>query len=183
MKMLLLSAAALGAVALAPALAQSVQTPHSGHHLAQPMTRTAVVQKVQEHFARLDSNRDGFVTKAEMETAKANWRENAPERAEKRQSKRFDRLDSNDDGSISRSEFDSAHGKSADHKRMMRHGGFAGHMFEMADANKDGRVSLQEATTAAAAHFDGADANHDGTLTREEMRAAHKAMRATTGRR
>ena len=51
-------------------------------------------------------------------------------------------------------------------------------MFATADANKDGKVSLQEANAAAAAHFDKADANRDGTLTPEERRAAHKAMRA-----
>ena len=44
-----------------------------------------------------------------------------------------------------------------------------GHMFEMADANKDGRVSVQEATAAALQHFESADANRDGTVTRDEM--------------
>ena len=47
-------------------------------------------------------------------------------------------------------------------------GGFGGHLFDMADANKDGRVSLAEAQAAALAHFDSADANHDGKITPDE---------------
>ena len=48
--------------------------------------------------------------------------------------------------------------------------GFGGRMFTMADANKDGRLSLQEATALSLQHFDSADANRDGTVTREERR-------------
>jgi hypothetical protein len=73
-----------------------------------------------------------------------------------------------------------------DHRRMaglMRGmhpgmGGFGGRMFEMADANKDGRVSLQEAQTAALQHFDMADLNHDGRITREERMQRMQQMRA-----
>jgi len=51
-------------------------------------------------------------------------------------------------------------------------------MFEMADANKDGRVTLQEAQAAALRHFDMADANRDGQITPEERRQARQRMRA-----
>ena len=62
--------------------------------------------------------------------------------------------------------------------RMHMHGAsFGGHLFEMADANRDGRVSLQEATNAAVQHFDRADLNHDGKLTPDERRQAHQLMR------
>jgi Ca2+-binding EF-hand superfamily protein len=46
--------------------------------------------------------------------------------------------------------------------------GLGGHLFEMADANHDGRVSLAEAQAAALAHFDKADRNHDGRITPDE---------------
>lgn len=115
----------------------------------------------------------------------------------------FDRLDTNHDGSISRQEFMASQpqvheqrvivmrdGNSAagtpqrgEHEMQGMHmfgmgmGGFGGHLFEMADTNHDGRVSLQEAETAALAHFDRADLNHDGKLTPEERQQAHQLMR------
>ena len=52
-------------------------------------------------------------------------------------------------------------------------GGMGMHLFEMADANHDGRVSLAEAQAAALAHFDRADLNHDGKITPDE----HQQMR------
>ena len=61
--------------------------------------------------------------------------------------------------------------------RGMGMGGFGGHLFEMADANHDGRVSLQEGEAAALSHFDRADLNHDGRLTPEERSQAHQLMR------
>ncbi len=53
-----------------------------------------------------------------------------------------------------------------------------GHMFDMADSNRDGRVTLQEAQTVALRHFDMADANRDGQVTPDERRQARKRMRA-----
>jgi Ca2+-binding EF-hand superfamily protein len=54
-------------------------------------------------------------------------------------------------------------------------------MFDIADANKDGRVSLEEAQQAALRQFDAADLNHDGVLTPDERRQASKAERAKRG--
>ena len=119
MKTLLLSAAAAGSLALVgPALAQTApdsQVAIEMHH--SPMTRTAAVEMVQSHFAKLDANRDGFLTKAEMDSAHDRMRSKAKTRIEKRMGEHgdmpgrgamFDRLDSNHDGSISREEFTSA---------------------------------------------------------------------------
>jgi hypothetical protein len=109
----------------------------------------------------------------------------------------FDRLDANRDGNISRSEFESAHAQRQERRVVirekregagasgamhgMRHGGgmggLGGHMFDMADANRDGRVTMQEATAAAYRHFDMADVNRDGKITREERMQMHQRMR------
>jgi hypothetical protein len=59
----------------------------------------------------------------------------------------------------------------------MHGGGMMGQLFDMADANHDGRITLAEATDAAARHFDQADLNHDGKLTPDERRQAHQMMR------
>jgi Ca2+-binding EF-hand superfamily protein len=61
--------------------------------------------------------------------------------------------------------------------RGMGHGGM-GHgmgmrMFEMADANKDGKVTLAEMTKVRLDHFDQVDTNHDGQITPEERHTFH----------
>jgi len=115
----------------------------------------------------------------------------------------FDQLDTNHDGNISRQEFmahrpqvreervivmrDGPQGAAGapvppleGHPGMMRMhmhmagmGRLGGQLFEMADANHDGRVSLAEAQAAALAHFDKVDLNHDGKLTPEERAQGH----------
>jgi hypothetical protein len=55
--------------------------------------------------------------------------------------------------------------------------GFGGRMFDTADANKDGRISLDEAQQLALQHFDADDLNHDGILTPDERREARKLTR------
>jgi Ca2+-binding EF-hand superfamily protein len=114
----------------------------------------------------------------------------------------FDRMDVNRDGVLSRQEFTSARanrqqrlaGADGQNRRRlgeagargMRGGGMGagmgmaalrGRMFDMADINRDARVSLQEATVAAYRHFDMADANRDGQVTRDERKALHQRMR------
>jgi len=113
----------------------------------------------------------------------------------------FDRLDTNHDGTITRQEFttaqpqvrrervivmrDGAPGAPGTpgtpgmgmHMRGMGMGGFGGHMFDKADTNKDGRVSLAEAQAMALAHFDKADANRDGRITPEERQQMHQLRR------
>jgi Ca2+-binding EF-hand superfamily protein len=189
MKTLLFSAVALCAIAgFAPALAASAPAPQQSQHQVKAMTRAEMVQKVQERFARLDANKDGYVTKAEMESAQASMHQRMAGHMEQPASAMFDRMDANHDGSVTRTEFEAPHTAMADRmegKRMgMRsmHRAMDEHMFATADGNNDGRVSLQEATAAAAARFDRLDANHDGTITPDERRAARKAMRGSPGR-
>ena len=56
--------------------------------------------------------------------------------------------------------------------------GLRGRMFDMADANRDGRVTMAEGTAAAYRHFDMADANRDGQITRDERLQMRQRMRA-----
>jgi hypothetical protein len=163
------------------------------------MTRDEVVRHVRELFARFDTNRDGFITKDEIHASRGmmtmhmhasmekGMREHAMDMPMGEPGAMFDRLDTNHDGVISRQEFMAAHSQMRErHASMMMHDrnapghmhgmGMGAHLFEMADANHDGRVSLQEAEAAALAHFDRADLNHDGKLTPEERRQAHQLM-------
>ena len=191
MKTILFAGAALLAL---PALAQVATPAAAPAPAAKVHTRATVQAHVAEAFAKFDSNRDGFVTKAEADAQRGQMRakfaERRADRHENRREHRFEQLDTNHDGSINRAEFDAAHAKRD--ARVAEHGGkrmgkamrgmggmhgFGGHMFEMADANKDGRVSLQEAQGAALRHFDTADANRDGQITREERQQMRQKMR------
>jgi hypothetical protein len=142
-----------------------------------------------ELFARLDTNRDGQVTRAEFDArraARAQAQAPAPERAQ-RGEQMFARLDTDRNGAISKTELGARRQLRA--QRLARHGKlvaqdggrFGGHMFAMADADKDGRVTLQEAQSAALRHFDMADANKDGQVTREERRQMRQQMRGHGG--
>jgi hypothetical protein len=159
-------------------------------------TREDVVKHVRELFGHLDSNRDGFITRDEADIVKmamgdGDMRNHFEERLAGRDGPRpdrgaaFDRLDTNKDGMISRDEFMSAKPRIEERRMIvMREGGEAGgpgkmrmhrmgmglhgRLFDKADANHDGKVSLQEATDAALRHFDMADANRDGKITPDE---------------
>ena len=112
----------------------------------------------------------------------------------------FDRLDSNHDGTISRQEFTAGHKRMEQRRVVIMRGGndahpmpgmegmgmrmhdmgsngrgegMANRLFGMADANRDGRVSLQEAEAAVLAHFDRVDRNRDGRVSPDERRQSH----------
>lgn len=209
MKIFLLGAAALS-VAL-PAMAQVQPVPPAPPVMAVPpappiapraervQTRNEVVAKIRDHFARIDTNRDGFITTAEAEAMRGQHKtDRQAGRDGKRWAKRdgvrgnpaaaFDRIDANHDGMLSRDEFAKARELRGERRmamrgapgvpgRMHRMGGMMrGHMLKMADLDKDGRVSLQEATTRALQHFDQADANRDGQITPDERRSIHQRM-------
>jgi hypothetical protein len=211
--------AAAAAVALSPAIAQTAQpAPHvtiqHAPKAAKTHTRAEVGAHVRTMFEKLDSNRDGYVTKAEAQAARGDRAGRMMKRMQRRaagdriagaapnRGAMFDRLDTNRDGSISRSEFESAptpherrvvirekrDGAAAPGAANEVHGmhgrrmggmgmGLRGHIFDMADANRDGRVTLQEATTAAYRHFDTADINRDGRITPDERIQMRQRMR------
>ena len=192
--------AAVAALIAIPAIAQV-----GGERRAnpsEPMTRAAVQAHVEARFARVDANRDGFVTRAEADARIAAARGERQARRGERRAQLFDRLDADRNGSISRAEFDAhaaaraAHrggpgaegrgGRRMGHARMMRRhhgamaggrGGFGPAMFDRLDADHDGRVSLAEASSRALAMFDRADADRNGTVTPEERRASIQRFR------
>lgn len=200
----LAAGAALAQPAPAPAPTPQLQVMQVHRGPEKTMTRDEMVAHVRNMFAKLDTNRDGFVTREEADAAHSRMAGEMRERFAKRLAERgdmprpdrgaaFDRLDTNKDGMISRQEFMSAKPEMHERRMIVMHeggeGGMPGMMrmhagmglgrglFEMADVNKDGRVSVQEATTAALQHFDAADLNRDGKLTPEERRQAHQQLR------
>jgi hypothetical protein len=191
MKKIILSGAAAAALIATPTFAQQAQ---GGFERGQGVTRAQVETRVRASFARVDANRDGFVTQTEAQSFRQNVRAERQENRAERREARFARLDANRDGSISRAEFFArrdraeqgerrglraerrAERRAARLERRGQRGGFAarlgnGRLFERLDGNRDGRVSLAEATAVRLRAFDRADANRDGRVTREERRA------------
>ena len=202
---IVLAGAALAQTPVAQA-PQPLPAPHLAPVADRIDTRDELVAKVREHFAQLDTNRDGSLTREEADAGRVamrdRFRHRLGERGELRREHRdpaqaFDRLDTNKDGAISRDEFAKGHEQRIERRmvikdgqaapgapgiaprgmRMHRFGGMmGGRMFETADANKDGRVTLQEATDSAVRHFDMADANRDGRITPEERQQMRRQM-------
>lgn len=207
MKKILLIGASLAALLTAPALAvQATDVKLAAPKPAQ--TRADVQKRVAERFAMIDANKDGAVTQAEIDTRRAEGKAKRQEMRAAHREKLFAALDTDKNGSISKAEFNAPRPDRADRaergergERGGKHwGGKRGHRGHFAggpgggwggrggmgaggwmmrlDANKDGKVTLAEATKPALDRFDRADTNKDGTLTQEERKAAREAMRA-----
>lgn len=153
----------LSTVAVA-ASAQNATAPAQG---PQPITRTSFMQKVDDSFVTVDANKDGFMSRAEIEAAELKVL-NARKAALLRQREAiFRKLDTNKDNALSLQEFNApvvAAPVKAD----------ATPALSRLDTNKDGKVSLAENRAPAMVQFDRADTNKDGALSVAEQRALVK---------
>ena len=190
MKTLLTTAAAISLIAaVAPALAQAPAKP------ARPMadkviTRAEMTQSVQQQFARLDSNKDGFVVKAEAEAADKAMIQHAENRFDKRGDAMFGKLDSNKDGKVTKAEAETAFAAiKAKSKAKPSWDKFAANL----DSNKDGAITQAEFDSVqdkVADRFEqrrsghpgmaermlaNADSNKDGKVSLQEATAAAAA--------
>lgn len=98
-------------------------------------------------------------------------RPNAANRAERRNAA-WAAADADSNGALSRSEYDSM--ANTRHQRRAARGS---RLFDRADTNDDGLLSLEEISAGPLAMFERADADNDGLVTRAERRAARRAMR------
>ena len=185
MKTPILALAGISLLAGTAALAQP------GDRNPGPMTRAEVSQKAAERFQKMDLNSDGVLDLADRELRREQRiarldtdGNNAISKAEReaareaRQERRAQRM--------------AERGQSADagerrgrgkHHRGMRGWHRGGGMMAKADTNGDGRLTLQEFQAHALARFDRADADSDGTVTQAERKAAREAMRAQMAER
>ena len=192
----LLIGGAIAAFAATAAIAQAAPAGKPGQHgrMAQTEARTDVAANVGKMFARLDTNKDGFITKAEVDALEAQRSQKLEKRAEGfKPDKIFDRIDANKDGKITVAEETAARTAMAKAKgktipaAKANATGFTG-MFARADANKDGTVTRAEFDAVgnqmhariekASEHrgfagnmFAAADANKDGKVSSAEAQA------------
>ena len=106
-----------------------------------------------------DADGDGVITAAEYEASVL---------------QRFERLDANKDGVIDAAEIEALKQRIAEREGQGGPGGgFGGRMLtqlQAQDADKDGKITKEEALAAGRAQFAALDKNGDGKLTTEELR-------------
>ena len=154
-------AASVAALAFSgAAMAQTAPAPGKARVPMADMTRAQAQARAEARFARMDANQDGTVDQADRQA---------------RRGRAFDRIDTDRNGSISRAEFDAQAAKRGDRRagRMdsKRQGQRA--MMDAARGPLTRRAFLDRALTM----FDKADANRDGTVTVTERKAARETMR------
>jgi hypothetical protein len=146
----------LGCMALAPLAVLAGDSPERGGR--------------GEHWAAMDTDGDGTISKAEADAG-------APRMAE-----RFAEIDADSDGHVTKDEMHAARARF--HEGMQARGE---ERFRSADTNGDGSIDLAEAQQGmprAAEHFGELDADSNGLLTHEELRAGmhkHRGERAREG--
>jgi Ca2+-binding EF-hand superfamily protein len=147
------------------ATAAAAQTTSTAAPTAQNITRTSFMQKVDNSFVLVDSNKDGFMERAEIESAEVKVLTTRKATLLRQREESFRKLDTNKDGSVSLQEFNAPLVAVAIPR------GNATPVLSRLDTNKDGKVSLAENRTPAMAQFDRADSNKDGSLSPAEQKA------------
>ncbi len=125
----------------------------------QSVTRATIVSNADAEFGRVDANKDGQMSRGEIETSQ---RAAISQRVNARNKALFAQLDSDKNGQISPAEFAKASpAPEPDAAAVLR-----------IDTNKDGQVSLAEHRSATIDTFTKIDANKDGMITAAEVKAA-----------
>ncbi len=124
-------------------------------------------------MAQADSNGDGIVTKAELDTATAVMQTEFAASMNSRRDEMFKRMDTNRDGTITRVEVEAMRAGKDGQKNGPR---------PNPDTNNDSKISLDEWLARPDPLFERADANKDGKVTREEAAAVVRQGRGDGGR-
>jgi Ca2+-binding EF-hand superfamily protein len=151
MRHLLLAGAALVLTASA-ALADSRGDGDRAHGAERRAERIAAM------FDRFDADKDGVITEAEIEAARAT---------------RLAAADTNGDGALSAEEFTA--------RAVARAAERAGRMFARFDADGDGRLSDAEMQPRRGGMMAWLDADKDGTITRDEAMSAKRGHHGRPG--
>jgi Ca2+-binding EF-hand superfamily protein len=138
-----------------------------------------------ELLSRADTNNDGNVTRAEYNAAWAVQVAAVANQGEQRREAMFVRLDTNRDNAISRAEADAARAQMQERRPPRGQDDADGRQrppMQSPDTNNDQKVSLTEWLARPDPLFERGDANKDGRLTREEAAAVVRQGRGEGNR-
>ena len=152
--------ASAGAAAVAQNTAAAAQP--------QPISRTAYMKRIDDSFVEVDTNKDGFVERGEIEAAETKAMTGRKAALLRQREAAFRKMDGNKDGSLSLQEYNAPVAAVPIGKPN------ATPFLNRLDTNKDGKVSLAENRTPAMTQFDRADTNKDGSLSPAERNARAK---------
>ena len=150
----------------ASALAQNTTAPAAQG--PQPVSRATYMQKVDSAFVTVDANKDGFIDRAEIESAETRALAARKSAMLRDREGAFRKMDADKNGSLTLQEYNAALVAVQPRKAN------ATPVLNRLDTNKDGKVSLAENRAPSMAQFDRADANKDGMLTTAELKAPTK---------
>ena len=140
----------------------------------QPVAKADFIANWDKRFAAVDSNKDGFTDKAEMEAAQARIFETRRAQLLQRNEQAFKTLDVNNDGNLTLAEFNA---KIREEKAPPFD---ASKEVADLDTNKDGKISVEESRAPALARFAQIDTNKDDTLSVAELEAASRGSSPAT---
>ena len=128
------------------------------------ITRAQVVAELNSAFGRVDTNKDGFISIAEADSAQQRVGAETAAKIAKEVEAQFAKLDVDHNGQLTLAEF-----RAAAPKPNMLPGA---DILKRLDANKDGKISATEFQAERLGQFDRLDTNHDGTISVTEQQAA-----------
>jgi len=126
----------------------------------QPILRAAFIAQMDAQFGKMDSDKDGKLSRLEIEEFE---KQRTLAEAEARNAALFDRLDVNKNGQISAKEF----------AKLVAPPPSAGAqpMLSREDSDRDGNITLVEHRSSTLANFDRLDADKNGVVSAAEMKA------------
>lgn len=131
----------------------------------QPLSRAIFMQRIDNAFAAMDTNKDGFTDRAEIEAAENKAIAARKDNLLDQRTAAFRRLDKDKDGKLSLQEFNS------DASAQQLPKANATPRITRLDTNKDGKISAAENRVPATARFNQLDTNKDNFLSVQEQQA------------
>ena len=130
----------------------------------QPVSRTVYLSRFDSAFRAVDTNKDGFTDRAEIEAAESKALAARKAQLLKQREASFSRMDKDKNGSLSLAEFNSAMAAQSPKAD-------ATSRLKRLDTNNDGKISIAESRAPAESQFARLDTNKDGVLSVEEQKA------------